>query len=85
MSTGDQLRDFLPIEKVAENFVDVLSHPEIEGVINCCSGIPISVLDLVQQHCQRRGSAISLNRGYYPYPDYEPMAFWGVPNKLRSR
>jgi hypothetical protein len=53
-------------------------------VINCCSGRPISVFDLVRQRCETRGSSIQLNRGHYPYPDYEPMAFWGVPAKLDS-
>lgn len=84
MSKGDQLRDYLPIQKVAENFVRVLENPKIEGVINCCSGEAISVLDLVQQRCNGRASSIKLNRGFYPYPDYEPMAFWGVPDKLNS-
>lgn len=82
MSTGDQLRDYLPIQVVAENFVLALENPHVEGVINCCSGKPISVLDLVKQRCDAKLSNIILNRGHYPYPDYEPMAFWGVPSKL---
>lgn len=82
MSAGDQLRDYLPVQEVAENFVFALENPQIEGVINCCSGIPISVLDLVKQRCHTKASNIELNKGYYPYPDYEPLAFWGVPSKL---
>lgn len=85
MSNGDQLRDYLPIQEVAANFVFALENPQVEGVINCCSGKPVSVVDLVQQRCKSRSSDIKLNRGYYSYPDYEPMAFWGVPDKLRSR
>jgi nucleoside-diphosphate-sugar epimerase len=84
MSMGDQLRDYLPIKRVAENFVGALENPQIVGVINCCSGKPISVFDLVIQRCRERSSDIELNRGVYPYPDYEPLAFWGVPEKLAS-
>jgi dTDP-6-deoxy-L-talose 4-dehydrogenase (NAD+) len=84
MSMGDQLRDYLPIQKVAENFVLALENPQVKGVINCCSGRPISVLDLVQQHCKTKASNVELNRGYYPYPDYEPLAFWGIPSKLSN-
>lgn len=84
MSAGDQLRDYLSIQEVAENFVLALENPQIEGVINCCSGKPVSVLDLVQRRCREKTSDIRLNRGYYPYPDYEPLAFWGVPAKLSS-
>ena len=82
MSAGDQLRDYLSVEEVAENFVFALQNPQVGGVINCCSGRPISVLDLVKQRRDAKESNIKLNRGYYPYPDYEPVAFWGVPTKL---
>ncbi len=84
MSMGDQLRDYLPIEEVAKNFSIVINNPNCQGVINCCSGVPISVFDLVQLHCRRRASDIELVRGYYPYPDYEPMAFWGERSKLNA-
>jgi dTDP-6-deoxy-L-talose 4-dehydrogenase (NAD+) len=76
------LRDYLPIQKVAESFALVLDNPQCDGVINCCSGTPISVFDIVGQRCQAKASNIELNRGHYPYPDYEPLAFWGVPSKL---
>ncbi len=82
MSAGDQLRDYLPVEQVAKYFALVLDNPQCQGVINCCSGAPVSVFDLVSRHCQARGSNIQLNRGYYPYPDYEPLAFWGISTKL---
>jgi dTDP-6-deoxy-L-talose 4-dehydrogenase (NAD+) len=77
MSAGDQLRDYLPIQKVADKFSIALENPQCQGVINCCSGIPVSVIDLVLQRCREKSSDIQINRGYYPYPDYEPLAFWG--------
>lgn len=82
MSAGDQLRDYLSIQEVADRFIVALENPQTNGVINCCSGKPISVGDLVKQRCSAKNSNIELNRGYYPYPDYEPLAFWGVPSKL---
>lgn len=82
MSEGNQLRDYLPIEEVANNFVRVLENRACQGVINCCSGKPVAVRELVEKRCREKGSDIVLNRGFYPYPDYEPMAFWGVPAKL---
>lgn len=84
MSVGDQLRDYMPVTDVASSIVKLVRHPEVNGVINCCSGKPISILDLVTERCQMKESNITLNRGYYPYPDYEPMAFWGIPGKLKK-
>lgn len=84
MSVGDQLRDYMPVTDVASSIVKLVHHPEVNGVINCCSGKPISILDLVTERCQMKESNITLNRGYYPYPDYEPMAFWGILGKLKK-
>jgi nucleoside-diphosphate-sugar epimerase len=77
MSGGEQLRDYLPIEDVALRLVSLLEHPDCTGTINICSGEPISVRRLVMQHLTKRGRDIQLNAGYYPYLEYEPMAFWG--------
>ncbi len=83
MSRGDQLRDFLSINAVIERFLRVMEAPEVNGVINCCSGEPVSVADLASRIIKENRANISLNRGAHPYPEYEPLAFWGVPEKLR--
>jgi dTDP-6-deoxy-L-talose 4-dehydrogenase (NAD+) len=82
MSIGTQLRDYLPIESVAGEICAVIENSAINGVINCSSGSPISVLDLVRRRCQERNSNIFLNMGHYPLPEYEPIEFWGIPAKL---
>ncbi|TAK89966.1 MAG: NAD(P)-dependent oxidoreductase [Burkholderiaceae bacterium] len=84
MSGGAQLRDYLPVELVARHLVSLLEHPDCNGVVNVCSGQPISVRALVEQHLQKRGAQMHLNLGHYPYPDYEPMEFWGDRQKLSS-
>jgi len=82
VSGGEQLRDYLPVEEVARRVALLVGHPECTGIINCCSGQPVSVRQLVEQRIAERQSNISLNLGYYPYPDYEPMSFWGNSKKF---
>lgn len=84
MSGGEQLRDYLPVEQVAEYIVRAALQKEVQGVIHICGGQPITVKQLVQDHLRKTGRTITLNLGYYPYPDYEPMQFWGDTTKLRS-
>jgi len=84
MSGGQQLRDYLPIETVAERIVRMALEQKDIGVTNICSGKPISVGDLVQQWIRENGWDIELNLGYYPYPDYEPMSFWGSNIKFNG-
>jgi dTDP-6-deoxy-L-talose 4-dehydrogenase (NAD+) len=77
MSGGEQLRDFLNIKDVAENIVKMALNRADIGVVNICSGKPISVRSLVEGWIKENGWKIELNLSYYKYPDYEPMAFWG--------
>lgn len=84
MSGGMQVRDYLPVEKVAEYIVTIALQDKITGIINCCSGRPITVKQLVEEYLATQQKNIRLNLGYYPYPDYEPMEFWGDAGKLQS-
>ena len=82
MSGGEQERDFLPVETVAKNIVDIALMDKEAGLINCCSGKPVKVKDLVTHYLQRHNATLKLNLGFYPYADYEPMSFWGDKEKL---
>jgi nucleoside-diphosphate-sugar epimerase len=84
MSGGEQVRDYLPVEKAAEYIVRIALQQKVTGIINCCSAQPVTIKELVEQHLRRRDAEISLNTGYYPYPDYEPMRFWGNDAKLKT-
>jgi nucleoside-diphosphate-sugar epimerase len=82
MSGGEQLRDYLPITEVANYLVTLALNEGNTGIVNVCSGKPISVRKLVESWINKNDWSIDLNLGYYPYPDYEPMAFWGDRGKL---
>lgn len=82
MSGGEQIRDFLPVEKAAEYITKIALQNKVEGIINCCSGKPAALKQLVQEYLKKRDALITLNLGHYPYTDYEPMRFWGDTKKL---
>jgi nucleoside-diphosphate-sugar epimerase len=82
MSGGEQLRDYLPVEEAGGYLVRLALNDRDNGVVNVCSGDPVSVRKLVESVVAKHGSSINLNLGSVPYPDYEPMAFWGDRTKL---
>ncbi len=82
MSGGEQLRDFQPVTDTARDVVALAMTASNSGVVNVCSGKPISVRSLVERWIRESGWSIELGLGEYPYPDYEPMAFWGSREKL---
>lgn len=81
MSGGEQLRDYLPVEDAAKRIVSLLEAGRNNGIVNICSGEPVSVRSLVEGYLADNDHRIDLNLGYYPYPDFEPMEFWGDGRK----
>ena len=84
MSGGEQVRDYLPVEEVARLIVKLAMAERDLGIVNICSGKPISVHKLVEQWLSENNWDIELNLGHYSYPDYEPMEFWGDSSQLDS-
>ena len=82
MSMGDQLRDYLEITEAAAQLATLIARPDVGGVINCCSGRPVSVRALVEARVRQRQSSIALNLGHYGYSAHEPMAFWGIAQRI---
>jgi nucleoside-diphosphate-sugar epimerase len=84
MSPGDQQRDFLPVETAAAQMSALALDVPDAGIVNLCSGVPKAVAALVREWLQDWGAQLHLDLGVYPYPDYEPQAFWGSTTKLHS-
>jgi dTDP-6-deoxy-L-talose 4-dehydrogenase (NAD+) len=82
MSGGEQLRDYLPVTQVAALLAALAATGRDDGIVNVCSGQPMSVRRLVEGWIADNHWNITPELGRFPYPDYEPMAFWGDRSKL---
>jgi dTDP-6-deoxy-L-talose 4-dehydrogenase (NAD+) len=82
MSPGDQIRDFLPVEEAGRRIAQAARRGGNDGITNLCSGKPARVVDIVREWLRELDAAIELKTGVFPYPDYEPFAFWGDRRKL---
>ena len=82
MSGGEQLRDYLPVSQAADLLVGLALRTQGQGIVNVCAGRPVSVRALVEEWVATRRPSMKLALGHYPYPTYEPMAFWGSNAKL---
>ena len=84
MSGGEQIRDYLQVNDVASSLVRLSLLEQNAGIVNVCSGAPRSIRGLVESWLARNNWNIELRLGRYPYPDYEPFAFWGSAEKLHG-
>ncbi|MFC6648295.1 NAD-dependent epimerase/dehydratase family protein [Paenibacillus rhizoplanae] len=48
-TTGENKYDFITIEELAEQISLAAMQTKVKGIINCCSGIPISLKDKVEE------------------------------------
>jgi len=84
MSEGGQVRDFLDVKIAAKMLVDLALLNKDIGVVNVCSGKPVSVNAFVESIILTKNTSINLVRGIVPYPEYEPKSFWGSNEKLMN-
>jgi nucleoside-diphosphate-sugar epimerase len=84
MSGGEQLRDYLPVEKVAEYIVKLSLRNNLSGIFNISSGSPVKLSTFIRDYLKSNSLSQSLNLGYYKYSSYEPMAFWGNNEKIKN-
>lgn len=84
MSNGDQIRDFININILTKHIKKIVINHKNNGIINICSGNPISIKSLVKKWIIKKKSSIQPKYGYYKYISYEPMKFWGSTKKLNK-
>ena len=82
MSGGEQVRDFLSPTEIAKNLVAIALQKKEEGIINCCSGKPVKLKQVVNDFLLSKNYQLEINYGFYPYLDYEPMVSWGANTRL---
>lgn len=82
MSGGEQVRDYLPVSTVGSDLALLALAEAPSAAVNICSGRPVVLRDLVARWLEARGASIRVELGVYPYPDYEPMSFWGSRSRL---
>jgi dTDP-6-deoxy-L-talose 4-dehydrogenase (NAD+) len=84
MSAGEQLRDYLPVATLADHLARLALSRREPGVMNVCSGEPVSVRRLVEGWNAAAPRPLELELGRFPYPDHEALAFWGDPGRLQA-
>ncbi len=83
-TSGKNLYDFLEIDELASQIAAVLLQDEVSGIINCCSGEPMSLGEKIEAYIEDRGFAISLDYGAFPDRPYDSPGVWGDPSRIRG-
>ena len=82
MSSGRQIRDFVPVNDIAIMLITLATHPDAHGIYNCASGVPISLREIVENSIKSFPSQMTLKLGAYQDRSDEPVAFWADTRKI---
>ena len=83
-TTGKNQYDFIHVDELAQQIAAVSLQSEVDGIINCCSGKPVSLADQVESFIKKHGFKIRLEYGAYPDRPYDSPGVWGDASKIKK-
>ena len=83
-TTGENQYDFISIENLALEIALASVQNEVTGIINVCSGKPISLKDMVESFIKKNNLKIRLNYGVFPSRPYDSKIIYGDPSKIKQ-
>lgn len=83
-TTGKNKYDFIDVDELARQIAAVVSQDQVNGVINCCTGEPISLADRVERYIKDNGLDIKLDYGAFPDRPYDSPGVWGDATKIKQ-
>ena len=81
-TSGSNKYDFISVTDLAYQIAAIVSQDEITGVINACSGNPVSLADRVEQYIRERDLNIALQYGAFPDRPYDSPGVWGDSSRI---
>jgi nucleoside-diphosphate-sugar epimerase len=82
LNSGELLYDFIDVGELGRLIALVSSQSKITGIINCCSGEPVSLKTKVLKFIAENKLEIEPKWGEFPNRPYDSRAVWGETEKL---
>lgn len=82
-TSGKNKYDFIKVDELAQQICSCLLQDSVRGVINCCTGSPLSLGEAVEGFIEENGLSIKLGYGEYPDRPYDSPGVWGDASKIK--
>lgn len=83
-TSGKNKYDFMDVNDLAEEIALTALQTEVDGIINCCSGEPVSLADKVEHFIESNNFKIRLEYGAFPDREYDSPGIWGDVSKIKK-
>lgn len=81
-TSGKNQYDFITVDELAKQLSTAVMQKEVTGIINCCTGTPMSLAERVENFIKENSLDISLDYGAYPDRPYDSPCEYGNPDKI---
>ncbi len=83
-TSGKNKYDFIHVDELAKMICIASVQSEINGIINTCTGEPISLAEKVESFIKEHNFKIRLKYGAFPDRPYDSPGEWGDPTLIRK-
>ena len=82
-TSGKTKYDFINVNELAMQVAAASTQEKITGIINCCSGNPVSLADRVEQYISENNLKIRLDYGKFSDRPYDSPITYGDATKIQ--
>lgn len=83
-TSGKNKYDFIDVKDLSKMIVAASIQNEITGIINCCTGNPVSLADKVNEFIKKNKLDIELEYGAFPDRPYDSPCIYGDTKKIKA-
>ena len=82
-TTGKNQYDFIEVGELVHQISTVLLQNKVCGIINCCTGVPMSLSGAVEEFIRKHKMKIKLNYGAFPDRPYDSPCVYGDNTNIK--
>ena len=82
-TAGKNKYDFITVDELANQLSAAVIQNDVVGIINCCSGKPMSLAERVEQFIKEHNLDIKLEYGAFPDRPYDSPCEYGDNSKIQ--
>ena len=83
-TSGKNLYDFIDVDDLAEMIAVASVQDKVNGIINVCTGKPVSLSERVESFIKEHNFDIKLKYGAFPDRTYDSPGVWGDAKKINT-
>jgi Nucleoside-diphosphate-sugar epimerases len=83
-TSGKNMYDFIHVKELSRQLSAAVLQTEVAGIINCCTGKPVSLAEQVEKFIRENNLKIKLKYGAYPDRPYDSPTEWGNADKIKK-